>query len=116
MSKFRGILNDDCCEYLSTSLAAEEFRNSVDIGEVAGESVVYCGRWQPSMQSRVYATGARPSVCLSLSATALRCRGLLLWARRPGDADRLLHGRRSAAAEAPQHGAQQHMPAVEWRN
>ena len=66
MSKFRGILNDDCCEYLSTSPAAEEFRNSVDIGEVAGESVVYCGRWQPSMQSRVYATGARPSVCLSV--------------------------------------------------
>jgi len=29
--------------------------------------------------------------------------GLLLWARRPGDIDRLLHGRRSAAA-APQHG------------
>jgi len=30
---------------------------------------------------------------------------LLLWARRAGDIDRLLHGWRSAAA-APQHSAQ----------
>jgi len=36
---------------------------------------------------------------------------LLLWARRPRDIDRLLHGRRSAAA-APQHGAQQQKRGV----
>jgi len=35
--------------------------------------------------------------------------GLLLWARREGDIDRLLHGDRRPAATAPQqHGAQQH--------
>ena len=47
----------------------------------------------------------RPSVRLSHPAAA----SLLLWARQPGDIDRLLHGRRSAAAAAPQHGAQQQM-------
>jgi len=36
---------------------------------------------------------------------------LLLWARQPGDIDRLLHGRRSAAA-APQHGTRQQTRAV----
>ena len=47
------------------------------------------------MQSRVYATVGRPSVCLfvcpirSLHAAAA---GLLLWALRPGDIDLLLHG------------------------
>ena len=47
-------------------------------------------------------SSVRPSVCLSvcpiirpLHAAAV---GLLLWARRPGDIDRLLDGRRSAAA------------------
>jgi len=52
------------------------------------------------MRSRVYVTVGRPSfhpsVCLQpLYATAT---GLLLWARWPGDIDRLLHGKRSAAA------------------
>jgi len=41
---------------------------------------------------------------------------LLLWARRAGDIDRLLHGRRSAvsstAAAAPQNRAQQEMRAM----
>ena len=32
--------------------------------------------------------------------------GLLLWARRVGDIDRLLHGRRCSST-APQHGEQQ---------
>ena len=46
----------------------------------------------------------RPSVCLSV-CVVIRLRhadaaGLLLWARRPADIDRLLHGRRSAAANA----------------
>jgi len=42
------------------------------------------------------------SVRLSLShpAAAAAAAGLLLWARRPGDIDRLLHGRRSAANAA----------------
>ena len=55
--------------------------------------------------------GVRPSVRLSHPAAA----GLLLWARRPGDIDRLLHGRRTAAATL-QHGAQQQMrPGVPRR-
>jgi len=33
----------------------------------------------------------RPSVCMSYPAAAAA--GLLLWARRPGDIGRLLHGR-----------------------
>ena len=49
------------------------------------------------MRSRVYVIVGRPSVRLC--------------ARQAGDIDRLLHGRRSAAA-APQHGAQQQMRAV----
>ena len=56
-------------------------------------------------------SGVRPSVCLSVCPIRpphAAAAGLLLWARRLGDIDRLLHGRRSAAA-APQHGAQQQM-------
>ena len=56
-------------------------------------------------------SGVRPFVRLSHPAAA----GLLLWARRPGDIDRLLHGRRTAAATL-QHGAQQQMrPGVPRR-
>ena len=39
-----------------------------------------------SMRSRVYVTVRCPSVCLSVKLTA---EGLLLWARRVGDIDRL---------------------------
>jgi len=40
----------------------------------------------------------RPSVCLFIyRPLQQRAAGLLLWTRRPGDIDRLLHGRRSAA-------------------
>jgi len=58
----------------------------------------------------VYTTVERPSrrlsvrlsVCLSVRpsrhlSAVRRYSGLLLWARRPGGVDRLLHGRRSAA-------------------
>jgi len=51
--------------------------------------------------------GVRPSVCLSHPAAAAAA-GLLLWARRPEDIDRLLHGRRPAVSSTvatPQHGA-----------
>ena len=54
------------------------------------------------------------SVRLSKRPPHAAAAGLLLWARRSGDIDRLLHGRRSAAA-APQHGAQQQMRAVPRR-
>jgi len=64
------------------------------------------------MQSRVYATVWRPSVCLPTRPPHAAAAGLLLGARRPGATDRLLHGRRSAAAAAPQHGAQKQMRAV----
>jgi len=53
----------------------------------------------------VYVTIRCLSVCQSVCLSRLaprRAAGLLLWARRPGDIDRLLHGRRSAAAAAPQ--------------
>jgi len=52
----------------------------------------------------VYVTIRCLSVCQSVCLSRLaprRAAGLLLWARRPGDIDRLLHVRRSAAA-APQ--------------
>jgi len=40
----------------------------------------------------------RPSVCLFIyRPLQQRAAGLLLWTRRPGNIDRLLHGRRSAA-------------------
>jgi len=59
---------------------------------------------------RVYETVERPSVCPSHHSAA-DPPGLLLWARQPGEIDRLLHGRPSAAA-APQHGAQRQTRAV----
>ena len=68
-----------------------------------------------SMRSRVYETVGRlfvrPSVRPIIRPLHATAPGLLLWARRAGNIDRLLHGRRSAAA-APQHGAQQQMWAV----
>jgi len=39
----------------------------------------------------------RPSVCLSYSPVQQSAAGLLLWARRVGDIDRLLHGRRRSS-------------------
>jgi len=48
------------------------------------------------MQLSAVCLSVRLSVCPILPL-------LLLWARRSGDIDRLLHGRRSAAG-APQHG------------
>ena len=61
------------------------------------------------MRSKVYETVGRPSVrlpvCLSvrpiMRPSHAAATGLLLWARRAGDIDHLLHNRRSAAA-APQ--------------
>ena len=68
-----------------------------------------------SMRSRVYETVGRlfvrPSVRPIIRPLHATAPGLLLWARRAGNIDRLLHGRRSAAA-APQQGAQQQMWAV----
>jgi len=59
-----------------------------------------------SIQSRVYETVACPSVRPSVPSFSRRTllRGLLLWARRARDIDRLLHGRRSAAAALQQCG------------
>ena len=46
----------------------------------------------------------RPSVCRLLSVCPIRpphaAAGLLLWARRPGDIDRLLHGKGPAASSS----------------
>jgi len=54
----------------------------------------------------------RPSVCPVWRRHAAAA-GFLLRARRPGDIDRLLHGRRSvAAAAAPQHGSRQQIRGV----
>ena len=56
------------------------------------------------MRSRVYATVGRPSVSLSVCPIRLphaAAAGLLLWARRPGDIDRLLHGRRAGGQQQP---------------
>jgi len=39
----------------------------------------------------------RPSVCPTYQPLQQRAAGLLLWARRPRNIDRLLHSRRSAA-------------------
>jgi len=68
------------------------------------------------MQSRVYITVGRPSVCLSecLShpGAARRCCGFDA-VSPPGDIDRLLHdGFRRSAAGAPQHGVQQQLGAL----
>ena len=52
----------------------------------------------------------RPSVCLSVPSAARRSAGLLLWARRAEDIDRLLHGgaqqqpRRSSGIAAGERG------------
>jgi len=50
----------------------------------------------------MHLSGVCPSVRLSVSTRAYSSKsaaaGLLLWARRAGDIDRLLHSRRSAAA------------------
>jgi len=51
-----------------------------------------------------------PSVC-PIFPLQQRAAGLLLWARRVADIDRLLHGRRRSSTE-PQHGVQQQMRAV----
>jgi len=58
-----------------------------------------------SMLSRVYETVRCPSVCLSQHGTTAAnlqsaSAGLLLWARRTGDIDRLLHQRRPNAGSA----------------
>jgi len=48
------------------------------------------------MRSRVYATAGRPSVCPIRPQHAAAAAGLLLWARRAGDIDRLLQQRTRA--------------------
>jgi len=60
-----------------------------------------------SVQSGVYVSVLRPSVCLSVCLSRSPAAAALLWARRAGDIDRLLHGRRCL-----QQGAQQRMRAV----
>jgi len=52
----------------------------------------------------------RLSVCL-IRPLQQCAAGLLLWARRVGDIDRLLHDRRRSST-GPQHGAQQQMRVV----
>jgi len=50
--------------------------------------------------------GVRPSVCPSVCLSQQRAAGLLLWARRAGDVDRLLHDVEAAqrvAAKAAVH-------------
>jgi len=54
--------------------------------------------------------GVRPSIC-SIRRLQQRAAGLLLWARREGDIDHLLHCRRRSSTE-PQHVVQQQMRAV----
>jgi len=44
------------------------------------------------MRIRVYASVGRPSDC-PIRPLYAAAAGLLLWARQPGDIDRLLHGR-----------------------
>jgi len=65
-------------------------------------------------QPRTYETAllpsVRPSVC-PISAPHAAAAGLQLWARLPGDIDRLLHGQRhvaAAAADAPQQLNSEH--------
>ena len=58
------------------------------------------------MRSSVYATVGRPSVRLCVCPSVswpphAAAAGLLLWARRPGDIDRLLHGRRAGGQQQP---------------
>ena len=57
----------------------------------------------------------RPSVCPSYRLLQQRAAGLLLRARRTGDIDRLLHGRRSAAAAPQQKRKGLHIMAVQQR-
>jgi len=57
-----------------------------------------------SMWSSVYVTVGRPSV-RPIRPPLASVAGLLLWTRRPGDIDPLLHGRRSAAATAQRRAA-----------
>ena len=64
-----------------------------------------------SMRSRIYETVRCPSVCPTCRLQQ-RAASLLLWARRVGDIDRLLHGRRRSRSTGPQHGALQRMRAV----
>ena len=77
---------------------------------VCNDAPVCCSVHCPhSMRSRVYVSVRCPSVCLSHSSKpTTAC--LLLWARRAGDIDRLLHGRCSAAA-AGEYG-QYHVVSV----
>jgi len=62
------------------------------------------------MRSGVFETVLCPSVC-PIFPLQQRAAGLLLWARRVGDIDRLLHGRRRSST-GPQHGVQQQMRAM----
>jgi len=60
--------------------------------------------------ARVVCVSVRLSVC-PIRPLQQRAAGLLLWARRAGDIDRLLHGRRHSST-GPQHGKLQKMRAV----
>jgi len=60
--------------------------------------------------ARVVCVSVRMSVC-PIRPLQQRAAGLLLWARRAGDIDRLLHGRRRSST-GPQHGEPQKMRAV----
>jgi len=56
---------------------------------------------------KIFATVGRPSVCLSVCPIQPHAAGvgLLLWARRPGDIDRLLHGQVSSSRAAARRAA-----------
>ena len=84
------------CSDLFSSTA--DISNLVSVGLLTGAGRIVCG--EGFMQLPDVRQSVRLSVCpfRPLHPAAV---GLLLWARRPGDIDRLLHGRRSAAA-APQ--------------
>jgi len=59
------------------------------------------------MSSTVYATVGRPSVRPSVCPIRPphdAAAGLLLWARRPGDIDRLLHGQPAGGHQQPRGG------------
>jgi len=70
-----------------------------------------------SMPCRVYVTARCLSVCLSVRSVIRPphavAAGLLLWARRPGDIDPLLHDRRAASWRSAQRAVPSRKPTCE---
>jgi len=79
-------------------------------GIVSARSIGYYWHCPYSIRRRVYKTVRCPSVC-PIRPLQQRATGLLLWARRVEDIDRMLHGRRRSST-GPQHGMWQQMRAV----